>query len=102
MTFIAPLRTLGRRVTAGSREPEQLRYLTDGRRLYRVVSRFSAGPGWTFAELEDCLTLDVTAYTPGELDAMGLRPVRAWGAHGQMAARAPEPARWPEASRAHV
>lgn len=58
-------------------------YLTDGQRLLRVVSRFEAGPGGTFASLEDCLTLEVRPYSAGELDSMRLievqEPVR-WGA----------------------
>jgi hypothetical protein len=28
-----------------------------------------------FASLEDCMTLEVQAYSPGELEAMRLRPV---------------------------
>jgi hypothetical protein len=51
-------------------------YLTDGRRLFRVVSQFAAGAEHVFASLEDCLTLEVQAYAPGELDAMRLGPVR--------------------------
>ena len=39
--------------TAGS-------YLTDGRRLFRVVTQF--GSDAPHAELEDCLTLDVDVY----------------------------------------
>lgn len=52
-------------------------YLTDGRRLFRVVSEFGADGKHGFASLEDCLTLAVEPYSPGELDAMKLRPVRA-------------------------
>ena len=48
-------------------------YLTDGRRLFRVVTQF--GSDAPHAELEDCLTLDVDVYDPGQLRAMGLRPV---------------------------
>lgn len=79
MTLIAPLLTLGRRAGSADAAQDDQRYLTDGRRLFRVVSRFGAGPGWTFAELEDCRTLQIEAYTPGELAAMALRPVRAGG-----------------------
>lgn len=50
-------------------------YLTDGRRLFRVVSQFAAGGQRPFTSLEDCLTLEVQAYAPGELGAMRLRPV---------------------------
>lgn len=51
-------------------------YLTDGKRLLRVVSHFEAQTGSVFAALEDCLTLEVRPYSPGELDAMALRTVR--------------------------
>jgi hypothetical protein len=51
-------------------------YLTDGRRLFRVVSQFDAGGKHAFASLEDCLTLEIEPYSPGELDEMNLRPVR--------------------------
>jgi hypothetical protein len=51
-------------------------FLTDGRRLFRVVSRFGGGASDAFASLEDCLTLEVAAYSRDELCEMGLRPVR--------------------------
>ena len=51
-------------------------YLTDGTHLFRVVLRFSPGSGSQVALLEDCLSLEVTPYSPEELYAMGLRPVR--------------------------
>ncbi len=51
-------------------------YITDGRRLFRVVSRFAADQRPRVASLEDCLTLRVRTYSPGELAAMKLRPVR--------------------------
>jgi hypothetical protein len=52
-------------------------YVTDGKRLLRVVSHFEADAGSMFASLEDCLTLEVRPYSPGELTAMRLRSVRA-------------------------
>jgi hypothetical protein len=52
-------------------------YVSDGKRLLRVVSRFEADAGSAFASLEDCLTLEVRPYSPGELSAMTLRTVRA-------------------------
>jgi len=52
-------------------------YLTDGRRLFRVLSRFAAVGEDACASLEDCATLEVRAYTPEELCAMKLRPVAA-------------------------
>jgi hypothetical protein len=51
-------------------------YLTDGHTLFRVVSQFTTVGYHVSASLEDCLTLDVQAYAPGELHKMGLRPVR--------------------------
>jgi hypothetical protein len=51
-------------------------YLTDGRRLFRVVSRFADSAEHAFASLEDCRTLEVRAYAPGELYEMRLRAVR--------------------------
>jgi hypothetical protein len=51
-------------------------YLTDGRRLFRVVSQFAPAGDDVFASLEDCRTLDVQAYAPGELQAMKLKPIR--------------------------
>jgi len=58
-------------------EPESLpNYLTDGRRLLRVVARFQTAGNDTFASLEDCLTLEVRPYSPGELAALHLRPVQ--------------------------
>ena len=59
----------------GGEGPAEDRYLTDGRRLFRVVSQFSGDARRRFASLEDCLTLEVTAYSPGELETMRLRPV---------------------------
>ena len=52
-------------------------YITDGRRLFRVVSQFVPEAGQVFASLEDCMTLEVRAYSPHELRGMGLGPVRA-------------------------
>jgi hypothetical protein len=54
-------------------------YLTDGRRLFRVVSRFDPRSAEGFAVLENCFTLDVDTYTPDELFAMELRTVRRAG-----------------------
>ena len=51
-------------------------YLTDSRRLFRVASGFGGGGSDAFASLEDCLTLEVAAYSRDELFGMGLRPVR--------------------------
>ena len=51
-------------------------YVTDGRRLFRVVSPLAAPPDWETAELEDCATLETSSYTPAQLWAMGLVLVR--------------------------
>lgn len=52
-------------------------YFTDGRKLLRVVSEFIPGAERRYASLEDCLTLEVRAYSPSELYRMRLRLVRA-------------------------
>jgi hypothetical protein len=51
-------------------------YLTDGRRLFRVVSQFTTGAECVLALLEDCVTLEVQEYSPGEIHRMRLRRVR--------------------------
>ena len=57
-----------RKFSAGS-------YLTDGRRLFRVVSRTAATTGDVLIALEDCRTLRVRSFVPRELEVMGLRSV---------------------------
>lgn len=47
-------------------------YVTDGKRLPRVVSQFKARDASVFAALEDCLTLEIRPYSSGELSAMRL------------------------------
>lgn len=54
-------------------------YLTDGRTLFRVISQFTTAGDDAFASLEDCVTLDVKAYAPGELAGMSLRHVQTSG-----------------------
>jgi hypothetical protein len=51
-------------------------YLTDGRRLFRVVSRFEGDGEVVLVGLEDCSTFEVRALLPRELRAMRLRAVR--------------------------
>ena len=51
-------------------------YVTDGLRLFRVVSPLAVPPDWTSAELEDCMTLERDTYSPGELWQMRLVPVK--------------------------
>ena len=50
-------------------------YLTDGRRLLRVVSRFDPRLPSPSALLEDCATLEIRAYPPRELAEMRLQRV---------------------------
>lgn len=52
-----------------------MRYVTDGRRLFRIVSLFQPGAARPVAELEDCMTLEIGRYTPDDLFEMRLRPV---------------------------
>jgi hypothetical protein len=51
-------------------------YLTDGRQLLRVVSRFDPRLEHRFAVLEDCMTLELDTYSPEQLCEMELRTVR--------------------------
>jgi hypothetical protein len=64
-----------RRVPLRPRDLVPDRYLTDGRRLFRVVSRFVNDES-VMVVIEDSLTLDALAFAAVELVAMGLRPVR--------------------------
>lgn len=50
------------------------RYLTDGRTLFRVISRFVNGRS-VLVWLEDCVTLEPRARAACELQAMGMRAV---------------------------
>jgi hypothetical protein len=50
-------------------------YLTDGRRLLRVVAPFDPRPEHSFAVLEDCLTLKVDTYNREQLATLPLRRV---------------------------
>ena len=53
-------------------------YLTDGRRLFRVMRGFASpieGSEGSFALLEDCRTFKALPFTPGELWSMELRRV---------------------------
>jgi len=50
------------------------RYLTDGRRLFRVAARF-VSDGSILVVIEDCVTLDARAYAATELMPMDVRPV---------------------------
>jgi len=64
-----------RRARLRSRDLAPDRYLTDGRRLFRVVTRF-VNEGSILVVIEDCATLDARAYAAVELGPMAVRPVR--------------------------
>ena len=51
------------------------RYLTDGRGLFRVLSRFDDGRSLLIV-IEECVSLESYACAALELEAMGFRPVR--------------------------
>ena len=71
---------LRRRPQLSSRALVPGRYLTDGRRLLRILSRFDDGRS-VMVLLEDCRTLHADAWTVVELRAMGFRRVRIMGPH---------------------
>jgi hypothetical protein len=50
-------------------------YLTDGLSLYRVVAPISWGERHAFALLEDCMSLDVVAFTADQLASVPLTRV---------------------------
>jgi hypothetical protein len=58
--------------------PEAGTYLTEGRRLFRVVRGLASpteGSEGSFALLEDCRTFEAHPFTPSELLSMRLRLV---------------------------
>jgi hypothetical protein len=63
---------LGRRLRRSALAPG--RYLTDGRGLFRVLSRFDDGRSLLIV-IEECVTLESYACAARELEAMGFRPV---------------------------
>jgi hypothetical protein len=63
----------GRRLRRSALTPG--RYLTDGRGLFRVLSRFDDGRSMLIV-IEECVTLESYACAALELEAMGFRPVR--------------------------
>jgi anti-sigma factor ChrR (cupin superfamily) len=69
--------SLHRRVSSRALVPGG--YLTDGRRLLRVASRFDDGRS-VMVLVEDCRTFAAHAYAAVELRAMGFRRVRIAGA----------------------
>jgi len=71
---VTPARPIDR-LPAGSAPFAPGEYLTDGRRLFRVISRLDPRDAYRLALLEDCLTLELTGYSPDDLVAMNLRTV---------------------------
>jgi hypothetical protein len=65
--------SFGRHSTA---ELKPSTYLTDGRRLFRVVRGFTWPPQESQAVLEDCRSLEERSYSSDQLSAMGLSVVR--------------------------
>jgi hypothetical protein len=51
-------------------------YVTDGRRLFRVVLRVDPLRGAAAAVLEDCLTLELRSYAAADLWELRVRLVR--------------------------
>jgi hypothetical protein len=76
---VSPHLLLGRRA-AESPKIASGKYLTDGHRLPRIVSRLDPRTEHRFAVLEDCITLELDAYAPDELATIGLRAVPRHGA----------------------
>ncbi len=71
MTMAIPF--FGRRLRRSALAPG--RYLTDGRGLFRVLSRFDDGRSMLIV-IEECVTLESHACAALELEAMGFRAVR--------------------------
>jgi hypothetical protein len=65
--------SLFRRLRRSSLAPG--RYLTDGRGLFRVLSRFDDGRSLLIV-IEHCISLETYALARLELEAMGFRRVR--------------------------
>ncbi|HEU4980299.1 MAG TPA: hypothetical protein VFT14_03715 [Solirubrobacterales bacterium] len=75
LTMLATPRSSRRAKELGSlTEPST--YLTDGRRLFRVVRGFTSAAEDSFALLEDCRTLETHSFTAEELWETGLEIVR--------------------------
>jgi hypothetical protein len=70
----APVTSPGRK--ASRLDPEPSAYLTDGSRLFRVITGFGYPPQNNRATLEDCATLEVFSYSADELWSMSLRLVQ--------------------------
>jgi hypothetical protein len=56
--------------------PDEGAYVTDGKRLFRVVQPINPPRAVRSAALEDCMTLDLHSYAATTLWEMGLRVVR--------------------------
>ena len=86
VTVLLPF--FGRRLRRRALAPG--RYLTDGRALFRVLSRFDDGRSLLIV-IEECVTLESYACAALELEAMGFRPVRRATAAPAVEPRAEKP-----------
>ena len=75
MFRFSSLRGRLRRPTAEQLQPGT--YVTDGERLFCVLSQFASDDEIELATLEDCLTLEVKPYCQAELEDLRLRHVQA-------------------------
>jgi hypothetical protein len=75
MLRFSPLRGGLRRPKADQLQPGT--YVTDGERLFCVLSQFASEDEIELATLEDCLTLEVKPYCSDELEDLRLRHVQA-------------------------
>ncbi len=75
LRFSPSVRSHGPLVTGSASPHEDGAYLTDGRRLFRVVWPLCSLQRPDMAILEDCRTLCLTAFTSNDLSAMRLTPV---------------------------
>jgi hypothetical protein len=73
MFRFSSLRGALRRPKADQLQPGS--YVTDGERLFCVLSQFASDDEIELATLEDCLTLEVKPYCLDELLDLRLRPV---------------------------
>jgi hypothetical protein len=74
--MLLPFRKMIRHYLPGLQRHRTGSYLTDGQRLFRVVTPFSPYDESPVGLLEDCRTLEVTPFSPDELCEMGLSLVR--------------------------
>lgn len=76
LAMLPPFRKMIQHYLEGMPGHQAGSYLTDGQRLFRVVTPFSPYDESPVGLLEDCRTLEVTPFSPDELCEMGLSLVR--------------------------